>query len=339
MIKTCLCLLGAIAFQSIWAQTITIKSVSLQPNEQTAIEKPCLDQNGDTCALLKIRTDNLEGIEFPNSNQYIKVDFSAGIYYVYVPAISKKLDLGHKDYMPVQIDMSNYGYKRLRKGKIYLVVLDAPQKTDLKSSVIIKVEPKQSKIIFDDKVYEANQNGFLEFSTTSGNHLYEISAQNYHSQKGTISINKSEAKTISVRLRPITHKVLVKSNVKNAHVFVDNIDYGKVGKLLIPQGEHTVRVQANGYVDEGKKVVIDTSTIILSFKLTKNKRISHIHPTPVTIYSSFSRIYKNNKKIKGWTNGATIMFMPGKYMLSDGSGKITKEIIVGSAPMVVTLGH
>lgn len=319
------------------AQNLMVKSVSLQPNDMTAIEQPCFDMNGDTCALLKIKTDNLEGIEFPNSNQYIKKDYSAGIYYVYVPEISKKLDLLHKDYMPVQINISDYGYKKLRKGKTYLIVLDAPKKIDLKSSIIIKVEPKQSQIIFDGQTYTANQNGTFELSVSDGNHSYEVSAPDYNSQKGTVSVGKSEAKTISVRLQPITHEVLIESNIANARVFVDNIDYGGVGKLLIPQGEHTIRVQADGYLDSEKKVTINDSTYHLSFELKKNKRTTHIHATPVTIYAPKSiRIFKNNKEIKGWTNGATIMFMPGKYMLSNDNGEF-KKITVGTEAMTVTL--
>ena len=319
------------------AQNLIVKNVSLQPNDLSAIEKPCFDQNGDTCALLKIKTDNLEGIEFSNPNQYIKTRYSAGIYYVYVPAISKKLDLGHKDYMPLQIDMSDYGYKRLRKGKTYLVVIDAPKKTDLKSSVIIKIEPKQAQIIFDGQTSGINQSGTYEFSIAPGNHLYEISAPNYHSQKGSINIGRSEAKTISVHLQPITHEVVIGSNVEGARVFIDNIDYGKVGKLLVPQGTHTIRVQADGYVDMERNVTVNSSVTPLSFILKKNKRTTHIHATPVRIYAPKSaHIYKNNKKIEEWRNGAVIMFMPGKYMLSDDFGN-TKKITVGSEPMTVNM--
>ena len=90
-------------------QNMTIKSVVAKPNDQTAIHHPCLDYNGDTCALLKIKTDNLEGIEFSNPNQYIKVNYSNGVYSVYVPTMTRKLDFMHKEFMPVQIDMANYG--------------------------------------------------------------------------------------------------------------------------------------------------------------------------------------------------------------------------------------
>ena len=54
-------------------QNMTIKSVSLNPVDKTATTQVCLDNNGDTCAMLKIKTDNLEGIEFSNPNQYNKM--------------------------------------------------------------------------------------------------------------------------------------------------------------------------------------------------------------------------------------------------------------------------
>lgn len=335
IIKICLCLLGSVVCKSMCAQNITIKSASLQPNDRTAIEHPCLDLNGDTCVLLKIKTDNLEGIEFSNPNQYIKKSYEDGVYYVYVPTISRKLDLLHKDYMPFQIDLANYGYKKLRAGKTYLIVLDAPRNADLQSSVIIKVEPKQSQIIFDDQTYEANQSGTFKFSIASGRHLYEVSAPNYHSQKGTVIIGKSEAKTVSVRLQPITHEVTISCNVQNARVVVDNIDYGNVGKLVIPQGERTIRVQADGYVDSEKKVQVNEATGSLSFELEEN--FIGIHATPVKIYANSSRIYKNNKEIKGWKNGATIMFMPGKYELSDYMGNTKIITVKKDEPMTVTL--
>lgn len=317
-------------------QNMTIKSVALQPNDQTAKQHPCLDNNGDTCALLKIKTDRLEGIEFSNPNQYIKVDYRDGIYSVYVPTVSRKLDFLHKDFMPVQIDLADYGYRKLRAGKTYLITLDAHRISELKSSVLIKVEPKNSKVIIDEQNREVNSNGTIELPIAAGRHHYTIIADNYTSQNGDFTIGKSEAKTLTIKLQPIMHEVLVGSNIDNARVFVDNLDYGGIGKMLIPQGNHTIRVQADGYVDEEKDVSISSNTGSLSFILKENKKITHIHATPVTIYSSSSNIYKNNKKIKEWVNGKPVMFMPGKYLLSDDRGN-TKKIVVGTKPLEVNL--
>lgn len=317
-------------------QSLRIKNISLLPTDQTAILDPCLDNNGDTCALLKIKTNRLEGVEFSNPNQYIKVDYRDGIYSVYVPTSIRRLDFRHKEFVPVQIDMADYGYRKLRAGKTYLITLDAHRVSELKGSVFVKVEPKNSKIIIDEQNYYANTNGTIELPIASGRHHYTILADNYTSQNGDFTIGKSEAKTLTIKLQPIMHEVLVGSNVGNARVFVDNLDYGGVGKLLIPQGNHTIRVQADGYVDEEIDVSINSYTGSLSFFLKENKKITHIHATPVTIYSNSSCIYKNNKKIKEWENGKPVMFMPGKYELSDDRGN-TKKIVVGDEPMEVEL--
>ena len=319
-----------------FAQNITIKSVSLQPSDKTAVIQPCLDNNGDTCALLKIKTDNLEGLKFSNPNQYIKTSYNEGIYSVYLPELSRKLDFQHKDYMPIQLNMADYGFRKLRKGKTYLVVLDAPKKADLKSSIILKIEPQTASVTFDKKVLESSENGTYEIPVTAGTYSYIVTDENYLLKEGSISVKNTEVKTISIRLTPITHKVHVVCNVDDARVFIDNIDYGQVGKIIIPQGEHIIRVQAEGYVDSERNVQINSSTKSISFDLKENKRVTHIHATPVTIYSKSSSIYKNNKKIKEWKNGATIKFMPGKYLLSDDKGR-TREIIVGDKPMEVLM--
>ena len=318
------------------SQNMVIRSVAMQPSDKTAVKYPCLDVNNDTCALIKIKTDNLEGIQFTNHNQFIKVSYVDGIYMVYLPALSRKLDFQHKDYMPVQLDMANYGFKKLRNGKTYLVVLDAPKHSDMKSSVILKVEPQSALVSFDDIDLSPSTKGTYEIPVNAGSHSYSIKLDNYKGQSGTLSIGKTEVKTLSLRLMPITHEVLIGCNINKARVFIDNVDYGQIGRVFIPQGQHKIRVQADGYVDSEKIVNVVASMKPLSFILKENKRVKHIHATPVTIISKSSIVYKNNKQIKEWSNGTPVMFMPGKYLISDDLGN-TKKIVVGTEPLEVNL--
>ena len=64
--------------------------------------------------------------------------------------------------------------------------------------------------------------------------------------------------------------------------------------------------------------------------------IKEIHAIPVRIYSKSASVYKNNKRIKEWSNGATIMFMPGKYILSDSGGN-EQKIEVLNSPLEIYL--
>lgn len=322
------------------AQTITIKNVTMQPMDMTASQHPVLDINGDTCALIKIKTDHLEGLEFTNKNQYVKANYQDGIYFIYVPsATGRKIDFMHKDYLSGTIDMREYGYKRLKGGKTYMVIVEAPIKSELKSTVILKVEPENANVVFNDKTYEHKSGGTYTFSVEPGNYRYLVSLVDYLSKSDVVSVGKSEAKTVTVKLQPHTHLVNVSGNVKNARVLVDNIDYGKVGKINLPQGSHNIRIIADGYNDQTMSMVINANTSHIHFSLEKNKMVEHIHATPVTIYSSGTKVYKDNKEIKEWKfSGDTVYLMPGKkYMLSDNAdGKF--KIKVGNEPLKVRLG-
>lgn len=318
------------------AQTIDIKSVTMQPSDFSAVEHAVLDNNGDTCALLKIKTDYLEGLEFPNTNQYVKSSYESGVYFVYVPVIGRKIDFRHKDYLSGTIDMSNYGYKRLKGGKTYLVTLVAPRVNELKSKVVIKVDPIDANVRFDGTSQEINGSGTYDIAVSQGNYSYEVKKENYEPKLGTVNIGKTEVKTLSIKLKPIMYKCQIKGNVRNARVLVDNIDYGNVGVLYLPHGQHDIRIQADGYIDWTYNVKI-MSEMTIPFTLRENTVITHVHPTPVTIYSpGASAVYKDNKKISGWKNGDTIMIMPGKYVFSDNKGN-KKKVIVGYEQMKIVL--
>lgn len=319
-------------------QELIIKRVSMQPSDLSAIKNPNLDLNGDTCALVKIQTKNLEGVQFSNTNQYIKYLYSDGIYYVYMPSSSRKLDIIHKDYMPLQLDMAHYGYNRLKKGKTYLVVLDAPIVSELKSSVIMKVEPNYANVLFDEINYVVNSTGTYEISTTEGRHSYMVHAENYLSQNATITIGKSEVKAITIRLKPIMHEVFIGCNVDKARVYIDNTDYGSIGKLNIPQGNHIIRIRANGYTDFVQNIFVSPTTRRLSFDLKENKMVTHVHAIPVTINApGTSAIFVNNKKVKKWKNGVPIMLMPGTYSISAFERGREQVVVVGNEPITINL--
>lgn len=336
---TRLCLLVAVLLLSkfIAAQELTVKSVSLQPSDMTAKNTPVLDLNGDTCALVKIQVD-LEGLQFTNKTQYVgDVKYVNGTYLLYKsPHLSRMISYQHADYLPGQIDLSDYGYKRLRGGKTYLVVMEAPVRGIGKSLVVLKVQPATATVTFNNRQLPASATGVYECPVGEGTYSYLVESPDYKEYRASVTVAKAETKTQSIRLQPITHSVNVNCNVSDAHVFVDNIDYGRVGKVLLPQGQHSIRIQAEGYLDIEEAVTVSATTGQLTYRLKKNENRIDIHATPVTIISASKRIYKNNKELKGWRSGVAIKFMPGTYLISDDDGN-EREIKVGTKPMKVEL--
>lgn len=320
------------------AQELVVKSVTMLPGDKTAIEKPVLDSNGDTCAVVKIRIGNIQGLQFTNKTQYVgDVKYENGDYLLYKSiSISRMISYQHPDYIPGVIDLSEFGYKRLKSGKTYLVTMEAPVTGIGKCIVALKVQPQTASVTFNNRLAQASGTGIYEFPVSAGTYNYIVEAPDFSSKSGSVTVEQGDTKTVTIRLSPITHEVAIICNVSTAHVFVDNVDYGTVGRLSLPQGLHHIRIQADGYLDVENQETISANTSQLSYRLKKNENRIDIHATPVTITSKSKSIYKNNKKLEGWVSGNPVMFMPGEYMLSDDEGN-SKIIKVGTTPMRITL--
>ena len=319
------------------AQSLSVKNVTLLPKDRTALDNPCLDSNGDTCALIKIKVTGVEGLEFLNKSQYVRYSYADGMYMVYVPTISRRLDYGHSDYLPGQIDMGEYGYRRLRAGKTYLVQIEASSGKKENSILVLKVNPLGARVLFDESRVGLSSTGIYEFTLPEGSHTYTVTMDDYKPLDGMIQVSKNENKTIALNLEPIMHKVKVNCNVSKAHVFVDNVDFGEAGILSLPQGNHHIRIQGDGYIDVEEDVTIMSNMVPLSYSLKKNKNVKEIHAIPVRIFTKASRVFKNKKEIRDWSkDGDKILMMPGVYELSDNDGHLMR-IEVGTEPMDVYL--
>lgn len=334
IIKVIVLMIAISCAEIISAQELKVKSVDMLANDLSAQKNPRVDRFGKSCALVKIKAGDLKNVEFTKKSQYVEASYDNinGIYLVYIPQGLHKLALRHPDFLPLEFDMADYGYKILKGGQTYMVQLEVPTTGLNRSIIVIKTHPLNSSLSFNGVSMPHTSDGIYEIPVAAGSYTYSISADNHLSSNGTVTVEKGETKTLAKRLRPITHLVDINCNVKDARVFIDNIEYGNVGKLNLPQGKHQIRIQKQGYLDVDEMVNISALTGSLSYTLNKNTR----EGTPVTIYSNSNskRIYMNGKKIIEWYNGAVIKFKPGKYLLSDDDLN-EREITVGETPMTV----
>ena len=342
LILLCL-LLGTLA--SLDAQEITFKSIVLLPDDATAQDSPVLDNRQRPCALVKIKAEKLKGLEFPRKNQYKKALYHEqdGLYYVYIPQGAHKLEFSHADYVPGVIELKELWDGTLESGKTYLMELNVPTLMAVGTIVVLKVtgpsgNPVAANVTFDGKQLPTSSNGIYEVPVEPGTHNYAIQADDLQPMQGSLSVEKGESKTVKKRLKYILHGVLVDCKPSDALVFVDNVNYGKAGKLNLPQGRHNIRIQAEDYLNAEEDIDITAETGVLSYTLKKNKNVKEIHAVPVTIYSlsKSPKIYKNNYEIIGWKNGSVVKFMPGKYLLSDDYRNEYKLVVKeGASPMTL----
>lgn len=335
-----LCLLAAVS--SIKAQqTITVKSLKLLPDDNTAIEKPVYDNLHDPCALLKIDAGGLKGLFFPKKGRDHREDSydeKTGLYLVYIPTGTKRLTYNHADYLPSDIVFADLKVE-LEVGKTYLLTMKADASQKSSGMVIISVNPQNAQVVFNGKEAPFSEGGVYSFSVSPGTYSYIVKANDHITQRGTVNAEIGKETKISTQLQWIRHTINVNCNVSNAQVFVDDIFYGKPGKINLPQGKHIISIKANDYIDKIETVDINPGTPSLNFTLKKNENKVVIGAVAVTIYSlsNSTRIFKNQRQIKEWKrSGDVVNFMPGKYLLSDDDYNEYKLIVKkGSAPMTV----
>ena len=330
-----------VVYSSVIAQDINVKSLTLLPNDNTAMEKPVLDNLKDPCALVKIDAKGLKGMFFPKKGRDHKADSfdgDTGLYLVYVPTGTKRLSYNHADYLAGEIVFANY-VGELEIGKTYLLTMEATAPTKAESMVIITVNPHDARVVFDGKEAPLAIGGVYTFYVKPGTYDYSVLADDHITHNGTASAEQGQKTKISTDLQWIRHGVSINCNVNDAQVYVDNAYYGKPGKFRLPQGVHTICLKADDYLDMEKSVTINADTPSFDFLLKKNENKVVIGAVEVTIYSlsNSTRIYKNQRQIKEWKkNGDVVKFMPGKYLLSDNDYNEYKLVVKkGSAPMTV----
>jgi len=311
----------------IYSQEMKVKEARLLQDDLAALDNPVVDINGNQCALLKIDAGTLEGLTFPDSNQYVKTGKVGNEYYVYVPGSFYKLKMQQDKYLPLEVNFKEQFGIRFRSGSTYYVKLDVPTANkELLSDVYINVRPKQADLYLNNELQSKSSDGNYKFQVEAGNYNYLVKADNYHWQSGNFTIANSSTKVIPVTLKPMMVPVSFKCPTEDSELFIDDVYYGELGnqndvRINVPKGSHQVRVMADGYIPYQKTLTLDATTATVDATLQKNANRHDIHAVPIKIITKYKHIYKNNKLIKekdplpngeGWI----IYLMPGKYMIS-----------------------
>lgn len=235
-------------------QEIRVEEVREIANDLEARTHPRQDLNGENCALLKIAAPSLEHLVF-NGNIIGDTRYNAGVYYVYIPAGTKKIEYLHNDYLPGSIDFKSYGIT-IEKSTVYSIIL---LKSDLQQSssrqfVIINVIPEDAIVELDGDMLNVSE-GTAQKLVRFGTHHYRVSAPDLQSKEGDIIVNSITEKAIAtVDLYPPRGIIEIGSHnntsISGATVFLDgNIVEGQAPLKLenITAGKHTIRIVKQMY--------------------------------------------------------------------------------------------
>ncbi len=232
------------------------------------VTHPLTDQNGDKCALIKVRTTE-KGFVFEGDLLGItKTKQDVGEIWLYVPHKAHKLTIKHQElgvfdsYLyPIPIEEATVYIMELTTGKVTTIVEDYEAPTQW---VVITSQPTGASIFINDK-----NRGLTPFQQeiAEGDYTYRIEYPMYHNEAGIFSLVAAEGKkTMEVKLKPNFGSLHITSQPETgAEVFLDEQSTGKTTPCTlekIKSGQHTIRLQREWYQPISKYVVVkDTQTV------------------------------------------------------------------------------
>ena len=193
-----------IASVRVSAQTMSVESFKLLPNDLTANTYGTMqrDQNGDVAALIKMVTSETGFVFDGGMMGIVKTEQKTGEVWIYVPHGLQRITISHQQlgvlrdyYFPVPIEKARTYEMRLLSGRVKTVIEDefAAQ------YVIFKLNPTNAIVYIDGTAYTAQSDGTVSQLLSYGSHEYRVELFGYKTDAGVIQVG-SEKVTKEVTL-------------------------------------------------------------------------------------------------------------------------------------------
>lgn len=264
--------------------SMSVSSFNIDINDQTANLHGTivLDQNGDKCALIRIKTTE-KGFSFETGSLGVsKVDeeHTAEVW-VYIPRGAKKLTISHKDLgqityeFPMSIKGGRTYDMKLTTDRVFTATFDDRHSQRL----ILNIIPKVATVKINGAI-EYVTNGVLDKAYSFGKYRYVITADRYHKLEDTITINNpKEPQVRNIRLKQAWGYLRFGdySELSDAKLFVDNEEKGNITgtSLNILSGTHDIKIVKPLYETYEEEVNIKDS-LLTTLKPRMVKHFGHL---------------------------------------------------------------
>ena len=262
------------------AQNISVASFKLMESDLTANTTGTMerDQNGEVAALIRVVTTE-QGFVFDGGMVgIVKTKQEVGEIWVYVPHGIKKISMRHPQlgvlrdyYFPIAIEKARTYELVLTTGKVETIVT----RTANKQYVVFNVSPTNAIVELDGMPLDVSSEGYAEKSMPYGTYNYRVSAANYHTEAGQVTVSAQGKTNVNVKLRPNFGWIDVKGTeeYRGAHVYIDNEHIGQlpIKSGAIKSGVHQVKVMKSLYKPYEQQVTVtDDNITSLTVKMEAN---------------------------------------------------------------------
>jgi hypothetical protein len=263
-------LLTVFASMMLFAQQFTVKTVNLRPQDARAGTNPRDDAKGKKCAIIRVGVVGVDDFVFPDAVG--KVERSLSEYVVYVSEGLRTFKYKTKSgSIQGEITFDDWDME-INSLASYDVIFESDSHL---RSAIFTIQPNNARLIFNGEKVNVNEDGLAMINKPVGEYSYQITADGFEGQSGTVSLTDDDISTVTdVVLQEILYNVNINVFPEDATVFIDNVPYSKEARtdLQLSGGKHSIRVTATNYKDDERTIDVKSGLAPMFFTLKENKQ-------------------------------------------------------------------
>ena len=251
MRKTLLSIILSVMSLVSMAQSMSVTSFELDEMDLAAItpDTKVIDQNGETCALIRIQT-KAKGFVFDVGMLGVTKtdDNRVGEVWVYVPRGVKYMTIRHAQFdaieryrFPVSIEQGRTYVMRLATAKVHTIV----EEDDGLTYFTLIVQPANATVSVDGELNSLDADGSLVLRLPRGDHSYAIQAPGYEPQEATFTLGV-EKMTREISLESVMATLDVSCATQGASIYVND-------QLRSSDSRWTGTLKAGSYLVEARK--------------------------------------------------------------------------------------
>lgn len=206
----------------IQADEFEVVSFTQASNDLSARRFEEKDDNGDPCALIKVRTD-IQGLNFQSSKGIVKITPKEGDYWVYVSYGEKRLKIFKTGFKTIEYAISN----AVKSYDVFVLELSSDSKGWVpsgKGSLSIRTIPPGVSVMIDG-FPDLNKTTPCSFENYKASpYRFFLTKKRFEPKDTVINIDKDLDKQVFVKLEPKWGSLLIHSDVEDAKYYLDK-DY------------------------------------------------------------------------------------------------------------------
>ncbi|MEZ5195056.1 MAG: PEGA domain-containing protein [Bacteroidales bacterium] len=292
-------LFGLLSSLTVSADEFKIVSFAKTNNDLSARKFEEKDDNGEPCALIKVRTD-IQGLNFQSSIGIVKIVSKEGDYWVYVSQGEKRLKIFKNGFKTLEYAISN----AVKSYDVFVLELSSDSKGWVpsgKGSLSMRSEPPGVSVMIDGipDMLKTTPCSFENYKAAS--YRFFLTKKRFEPKDTVLSIEKDTEKQVIIKLQPKWGNLSINSNVAGTKYFLDKDYLGRDSLMLFGEsdgvdvGKYSLEIVREFYHPQTQIIeVLPGDTTYVNIKLEPITGSLDIHSNPPGADVYIDNLYKGS---------------------------------------------